>query len=199
MGLCADMERQANDDIGRSSLSGGTIMNGTFSRASIAGLALGLIAGLGLLSPHLAARDLPHSTLMAADGSGVPAGFTSQQWLSAEGEARVVTQEDGHDVIEFEASGLVPEGLYTFWWVSRGILGTSMGPGGGTPDNEFTADGDGNATATIRVSSDNDYQTMIVAYHADGQTHADSPGQMGTESFQHLMGPWPGPAGETAN
>jgi hypothetical protein len=122
-------------------------MNRTFSRAKLAGLALGLIAGLGLLSPHLAARDLPHSTLMAADGSGVPAGFTSQQWLSAEGEARVVTQEDGHDVIEFEASGLVPEGLYTFWWVSRGILGTSMGPGGGTPDNEFTADGDGNATA----------------------------------------------------
>lgn len=174
-------------------------MRCTVSRAGIAGLALGLTAGLVLLSPGLAAQDLPRSTLTASDASGVPAGITSEQWMSAQGEARLVTQEDGHDVIEFEASDLVSDGLYTLWWVSRGILGTNMGPGGGVPDNEFTADAEGSAAATIRVSSDNDYQMMVVAYHADNQTHGDSPGEMGTETFQHLTGPWPGPAGEMPN
>ncbi len=174
-------------------------MSCTFGGTRIAGLALGLTAGLALLSPDLGAQDLPHTTLTAADGSGVPDGFTSEQWLSVEGEARVVTQEDGHDVIDFEASGLVPEGLYTFWWVSSGLLGMSMGPGGGVPDNEFAADAEGHAATTIRVPSDNDYQMMVVVYHADGQAHGDSPGEMGTVSFEHLRGAWPGPAGEMPN
>jgi hypothetical protein len=171
-------------------------MSRTTGRTGVAGLALGLAASLGLWSASLAAEDLPHSSLMAADDRGVPAGVTSEQWTAAQGEAKVVGREDGQDVIEFEASGLVPEGLYTFWWVNRSTFGMDMGPGGGLPDNEFTADAEGDATATIRVPSDNDYQMMVVAYHADGRTHGESPGEMGTETFEHVMGPWPGPAGE---
>ena len=167
----------------------------TTPRAAIAGLALGLIASPGLVSTSFAGEDLPHSSLMAASDSGVPAGFSSEQWMAARGEAEVVAQEDGQDVIEFEASGLVPEGLYTLWWVNEGTFGTDMGPGG-VAENEFTADAEGNATATVRVPSDNDYQMMVVAYHANDQTHGESPGEMGTETFGHLMGPWPGPAGE---
>ena len=164
--------------------------------ARAGGLALGLIASLGLVSAIFASEDLPRSSLMAASDSGVPAGFSSEQWMAARGEAEVVAQEDGQDVIEFEASGLVPEGLYTLWWVNERTFGTDMGPGGGVAENEFTADAEGNATATVRVPSDNDYQMMVVAYHADHQTHGESPGEMGTETFGHLMGPWPGPAGE---
>jgi hypothetical protein len=174
-------------------------MSRTITRAGITGLALGLTASLGLLSTGVAAEDLPHTTLAGADGSGVPAGFTAEQWTAAQGEARVVARENGQDVIEFEASGLVPEGLYTFWWVNRGLIGMDMGPGGGVPENEFTADAEGNAATTIRAPSDNDYQMMVVAYHADDQTHGESPGEMGTETFEHLRGPWPGPAGELPN
>lgn len=171
-------------------------MSTTTARAGIAGLALGLTASLGLVPAGVAAKDLPQSSLMASDRSGVPDGFTSEQWQAARGEAEVVTQEDGQDVIEFEASDLVPEGLYTIWWVNEGTFGMDMGPGGGLPDNEFTADAEGNATTTIRVPSDNDYQMMVVAYHADDQTHGESPGEMGAVTFEHLTGPWPGPAGK---
>ena len=174
-------------------------MSLTITRSGIAGLALGLTANVSLLSIGLAAEDLPHSTLVAADGSGVPPGFTAEQWLAAQGEARVVAQANSQDVIEFEASGLVPEGLYTFWWVSDRLIGMDMGPGGGVPDNEFTADAEGHAATTIRVPSDNTYEMMVVAYHADGQTHGESPGEMGTETFEHLKGTWPGPAGEMPN
>jgi hypothetical protein len=70
-----------------------------------------------------------------------------------------------------------------------------MGPGGGVPDNEFRADSDGNAETTFRVPAANDYQRMVIAYHADDQTHGDEPGEMGEITFEHLSGAWPGPAG----
>ncbi len=164
-----------------------------------AALALFLTAGLGAASIVLAAEDLQHSTLMATDEGGVPPGFTAEQWLAASGAAEVVAHEDDEAVIEVAASNLVSEGIYTFWWVNERLIGMDMGPGGGVPGNEFTADADGDASVTIRVPADNDYETMVVAYHADGQTHGESPGEMGSVTFQHLMGAWPGPAGEAAD
>jgi hypothetical protein len=166
---------------------------------SSAAMALFLAASLGAVPTGVAAEDLPHSTLIATDEGGVPPGFTAEQWLAAGGEAEVVAHEDGEAVIEVEASNLVPEGLYTFWWVNERLIGMDMGPGGGVPGNEFRADAEGAATATLRVPADNDYETMVVAYHADDQTHGESPGEMGSETFQHLMGAWPGPAGEVAD
>ena len=96
-------------------------------------------------------------------------------------------------------SGRGPEGLYTFWWVNERLAGMDMGRGGGVPGNEFVADAEGEATHNIRVPADNDYQTMVVAYRACDQTHGESPGEMGSETFQHLMGAWPGGAGEAAD
>jgi hypothetical protein len=118
--------------------------------------------------------------------------------MAAEGEARVVARQGNQDVVEFEARNLVPNGLYTVWWVNKGTFGMDMGPGGGSPGNEFRPDANGNATAKIEVPSNNDYQMMVVAYHADNRTHGNSPGDMGETTFNHLMGAWPGPAGETS-
>lgn len=42
---------------------------------------------------------------------------------------------------------------------------------------------------------DYNYQTLIVAYHADGQPHGDNPRKMKTDTFSHLMGAFPVPAG----
>ena len=118
--------------------------------------------------------------------------------MAAEGEARVVARQGNQDVVEFEARNLVPNGLYTVWWVNKGTFGMDMGPGGGSPGNEFRPDANGNATAKIEVPSNNDYQMMVVAYHADNRTHGNSPGDMGETTFNHLMGASPGPAGETS-
>ncbi len=67
-----------------------------------------------------------------------------------------------------------------------------LGPGGGTPANEFTADAAGHAATTITVETGSGYRQMAVAYHADGRTYGDEPGE---QSFTHLMGPWPGADG----
>lgn len=78
-------------------------------------------------------------------------------------------------------------------------LGMDMGPGGGAPANEFRANDQGHAMATLRVPSENTYGMMVVAYHADDQTHGDMPGEMGAQTFEQFMGPWPGPEGEMSD
>lgn len=158
------------------------------------------LAPLGLaMALAVAGAQEFSSELMAADKSGVPEGMTEEQWMQASGDARVVSTENGQATVELQASGLVPEGLYTIWWVTPQTLGMDMGPGGGTPANEFTADSEGNASTTITVPADNTYGMIVVAYHADDQTHGEVPGEMGEVTFEHLMGAWPGPEGEMAD
>ncbi len=144
-------------------------------------------------------EEMKQVELMAADKSGVPEGVAEDQWMQASGEARVVSAENGQATIEFEATELVPDGLYTLWWVTPQTIGMDMGRAGGTPGNEFTADAQGNASTTISVPADNTYGMMVVAYHANNQTHGDMPGEMGEVTFEQLMGPWPGPEGEMSD
>jgi len=59
------------------------------------------------------------SELTATADKGVPGGFNEEYWLEASGEARA-TEVDSEHVVEVEASNLVPDGLYTFWWVNSG-------------------------------------------------------------------------------
>ncbi|ESR24630.1 hypothetical protein [Lutibaculum baratangense] len=118
--------------------------------------------------------------------------------MEATGTASAAASSDQHEVT-LEATGLVPGGLYTIWWVNSGTFGMDMGPAGGTPANEFRAGDDGGAETTITVPADNDYQMFVVAYHADDRTHGDMPGEMGEVTFEQLMGPWPGPAGQMAD
>lgn len=93
--------------------------------------------------------------------------------------------------IALNGENLVPNGLYTVWYMA----GNKLGPAGGLPDNEFKADDAGMASVTFDVPASNEYNMAVIAYHADGQTHGESPGEMGTLTFEHLAGPWPGPSG----
>lgn len=155
-----------------------------------------LAAAVTLFALPANAEDMPSSALQAADMSGVPEGFDSETWMAASGTASVIDHQNGSHIIEITADDLVPDGIYTIWWVNEATFGMDMGPGGGLPANTFTADHEGNAATQIAVDSDNDYQMMVIAYHADHRTHGDMPGEMGEVTFEHLMGPWPGPGGE---
>jgi hypothetical protein len=131
--------------------------------------------------------------LMAAADDGTPEGLTQEKWLAAKGEVSVSPVKAKSYTVRLKASNLVPNGLYTLWWVNKKVVGMDMGPAGGTPGNEFRADSEGNATATITVPADNNYQMLVAAYHADNQTHGQMPGEMGKVTFGHLMGNFPKP------
>lgn len=142
------------------------------------------------------ATAFPAALLQSTDMSGAPEGQEPEAWMNAAGIAFFDMGMEGSDTITFVAVGLVPDGLYTLWWVNNmeDEASMSMGPAGGTPANEFIADKTGKAVASFEVASDNDYQTLVVAYHADGETHGETPGEMGVQTFAHLMGAFPGPA-----
>ncbi|WP_258001345.1 hypothetical protein [Fischerella thermalis] len=129
--------------------------------------------------------------LMATANDGTPRGFTKERWLTAKGEVSVSPVNANNYKVTLKASGLVPNGLYTFWWVNKKVVGMDMGPAGGVPSNEFIADRRGNATATITVPKNNNYQMLALAYHADNKTHGQMPGEMGKVTFTHLMGNFP--------
>jgi len=153
-----------------------------------------LAVGMAAAAPAALAADYT-SQLTASADDGLPEGHSEEAWLAAEGTATATAEGDEH-VVTLEATNLVADGLYTVWWVNPGVIRMSMGPGGGVPDNEFRADADGSAQATFRVPGDNDHQQMVIAYHADDQTHGDEPGEMGEVTFKHLEGSWPSSTGE---
>ncbi len=153
-----------------------------------------LAVGMAVAAPAALAADYT-SELTASADEGLPEGHSEEAWLAGEGSATAMAEGDEH-VVTLEATNLVADGLYTVWWVNPGIIGMSMGPNGGVPDNEFRAGDDGSAEATFRVLADNDYQRMVIAFHADDQTHGEEPGGMGEITFKHLEGSWPGSAGE---
>jgi len=126
--------------------------------------------------------------LQAMLPDGTPQGFTEQQWKNAQANVTVTDVNDETYTVKVEASGLVPNGLYTLWYINDQLVGKEMGPAGGVPDNEFRADDEGNATTSITVPANSDYDMMGIAYHADNQTHGDKPGKMGEVTFTHLMG-----------
>jgi len=126
--------------------------------------------------------------LNATAGSGTPEGFTEQQWMNANANVTVTDVSADSYTVKIEASDLVPNGLYTVWWIEDQLIGKAMGPAGGIPNNELRADSEGNATTTITVPAGNNYDMMGIAYHADNQTHGDKPGKMGETTFRHLMG-----------
>jgi len=133
--------------------------------------------------------------LKTVDRDGVPQGTSKQDWMAAEASVSVDrTSGDGYR-ITLNASNLVPNGLYTFWWVNPKLVGMDLGPAGGVPGNKFRADANGNATATITVpaSASGDYDKIALAYHADDRTHGQKPGEFGEVTFTQFMGPFPSP------
>lgn len=163
---------------------------------TLGGLAFGLVPEARGESPNNPNSAQNEDMLLAAAsgqlnataGSGTPEGFTEQQWMNANANVTVTDVSADSYTIQIEASGLVPNGLYTAWWIKDQLIGKAMGPAGGTPENEIRADSEGKATATVTVPKGNDYDMMGLAYHADDQTHGDKPGKMGETAFRHLMG-----------
>lgn len=160
---------------------------------SVGGLTLGFTqqaqSSFSSNKPYQIAQSSQASMPLKATASkGTPEGYTEQEWKQAQAKVTITDVNNDTYTVKVEASGLVPDGLYTLWWVEDQMIGKAMGPAGGTPENEFRADSNGNASTTITVPADNRYDMMGIAYHADDQTHGDKPGKMGETAFRHLMG-----------
>lgn len=166
-------------------------------RKLFVGLMALVLVATAIVNVPVAAQDddmmIDFSVLLATGMDGLPEDVEEEDWFYGTAAAFMDMGDEGTDTITVIAEDLVAEGLYTVWWVNTDPE-MSMGPAAGT-EGSFTADEDGFAEFSFEVASDNDYQWIILAFHADGQTHGDSPGEMGVETFSHLIGAFPGPGG----
>jgi hypothetical protein len=162
---------------------------GTVSQVKAESFSSQTIFSQTLTQPVLIAQAGGSLTANANDGT--PQGINKDQWLKAKAQISSTAPSGGNYRVTVNASGLVPNGLYTLWWVNRKAIGMDMGPAGAVPSNEFKADANGNGSVTITVPTNNNYQILAVAFHADKKTHGQMPGKMGEVTFTQLMGSFP--------
>ena len=147
-----------------------------------------------------------HDPFGVIEGSGDPreVGFdldiSMAEWLAASGEL-VYTVEGNDAQMEMSFDGLIPGGVYTLWCSTVAtppdfhIVNIPCGdPYGG--DNVFTADDDGSAQASVALNTMSqareDLIPMVaVAYHSDGNTYDEYPGNFGLNAHVQIFAPIP--------
>ncbi len=132
-------------------------------------------------------NDLKHQTLLGATGTGT---------YTANGDVAQVS-------LTFE--GLMLDGVYTLWCSQIvlppdfEILNTPCGAPDGS-ENVFEADADGNAHIDLEIAA-RPYTTeeilsvFAIAYHSNGQTYGEYPGDFSLNSHVQLFVPLPSAEG----
>jgi len=131
--------------------------------------------------------------------------FTLEEWLAGSGSGTYTTEgETGTITLAFET--LIPEGVYTVW-CSRltfppdvAIVDSPCGAPDGS-ENTFTADSAGSASITmtgaaLTESSEETATVIALAYHSDGLTYGEEPGEFGNLAHVQLAYIMPPPEQE---
>lgn len=146
----------------------------------------------------------PSSQELGPFEKGAPLGFTLGEWLDGRGAIAYACQ-DGEATFDATFSQLVPDGVYTIWYgrlsMEEGaIVGVEEMPLG-APDgsqNTFTAGEDGQASfhldgfpcvePTEMDETGTGVSTVFAAaYHSDGKTYGEEPGDFGSLSHVQLV------------
>jgi len=127
---------------------------------------------------------------------GSALGLTLQQWLSATGSGTyVVDGENAELKISFQK--LVPNGVYTLWCSrltfppNANVVDKPCGAADGS-QNVLKADSNGNAVFNLKIkaleaSSKETVSLLALAYHSDGKTYKEKPGDFGLNSHVQIF------------
>lgn len=159
---------------------------------------------------YASAEELDHDPTFMQGGpfeKGAALGFTLAEWLAAKASVAYLCTDGETARLDAAFSGLVPEGVYTFWnsrltFTGGAITGANDVPAGepmGT-ENVFTASEDGTArfsagwegcnepsTGGPGIGPDGGAQVFAIAYHSDGETYGASPGPFGSATHVQLF------------
>ncbi len=101
---------------------------------------------------------------------GFPPGMTKKSFLAARGSMKITFIDEKSTIIEFNFSGLIPDGVYTLWNVLKPLPDfgdESLGPKG-YGKHGVIADGNGNAHAVVYLDKRPGVM-FLLDYHADGK------------------------------
>jgi hypothetical protein len=133
---------------------------------------------------------------------GVELGFTMGEWVAAGGHGTYTVTGDKAE-IDIMLHNLVPDGVYTIWCArvsfppNYGIVDKPCGAQDGS-ENTVVADADGNITFQLEMnaleeSTAESVNVIAAAYHSDGQTYGEYPGDFGLNSHVHIVSIIPAP------
>lgn len=123
---------------------------------------------------------------------------TLGQWLAAGGSG-VYTRQGDRATLDIQVENLIPEGVYTVW-CSRvsfppniEVIDKPCGAADGS-QNTLIADENGAAHWTLEfpalpASSAETVTVVALAYHSDGQTYGEYPGDFGSRSHVQIFAP----------
>jgi hypothetical protein len=143
---------------------------------------------------------------LAANGpyqKGSALNVTLGEWLAATGTGSYQCI-DGQGEIALEFSGLVPNGVYTLWYVFSPnppatpfmSLDLPLGARDGS-QSLISVNSDGTAsykaavTPCLQMSGIQAATLVALAYHSDGKTYGSFPGDFGLNSHIQLLGMFP--------
>ena len=101
---------------------------------------------------------------------GIPPGMTERTFLAAEGVMTATALDEKGTRLEFEFSGLIPNGVYTLWNVLTPLPDFSDDPLGeeGFGDHGLITDRQGRAEAVVFLN-ERPGEIFLLDYHADGE------------------------------
>jgi hypothetical protein len=142
----------------------------------------------------------------AANGpyqKGSALNITLGDWLAATGTGSYQCN-DGQGEIALEFSGLVPNGVYTLWYVFSPTppatpfmsLDLPLGARDGSQsvlsvNADGTASYEATVTPCLQMSGEQAASLIALAYHSDGKMHGSLPGDFGLNSHIQLLGIFP--------
>jgi hypothetical protein len=143
------------------------------------------------------------ASLMEPFAKGEVLGFSMGEWLQATGSGSYTVYGEKTE-LELSFENLVPDGVYTLWCATIStppayrIVDIACGNPYGL-DNTVIADSDGNAevrlwTTTMPDASETYMPVVAMAYHSDGLTYGEYPGDFGLNSHVQIMAFVPAPA-----
>lgn len=160
---------------------------------------------------YAASAAIPHDPFKLGENplgpfaKGKSLEFTLRDWLNGEGSGTyTVTGDEAKLDLTFDK--LVKNGVYTLWCSritfppNAEIVDRPCGAADGS-ENSFTADGEGKATfaltfAPLPESSKETASVIALAYHSDGKTYGEKPGDFGLNSHVQLAFLFPVPEGD---
>lgn len=127
---------------------------------------------------------------------GKDLGFSLEEWLAATGTGTYMV--DGATTqLDLNLQKLVPKGVYTVW-CSRltfppnpQVVDRPCGAADGS-ENSFTADAEGNGQFKLTMqplepTTRETASLIALAYHSDGKTYGEKPGDFGYNSHVHIF------------
>jgi hypothetical protein len=125
--------------------------------------------------------------LYNADGTSLDVSLAN--WLGAHGVAQIAPAGPNADLVTATFYGLIPDADYGLFQGHTTTSYLDIAPlDGSGSSNSFRSDDDGRGSISVSTTHQlGRFDTVVLVYHSDNQTHGSSPGNPGYTAHVQLV------------